>query len=70
MVIKKYSNYSDTVLDYATEIAADLVVINTEQDAIISQFFLGTNAQQIVHRSQLPVLCIHPEDYIGLAAKV
>ena len=68
--LRSYSTYSDTVLGYADEVKADLVVINTEQDAIISQFFLGTNAQQIVHKSQLPVLCIHPEDYINVASKV
>lgn len=60
--VQKYSNYSDAVLGYAESINADLVVINTEQDRIISQLFLGTNAQQIVHNSQLPVLCVHPAD--------
>lgn len=68
--IRTYSTYSDTVLRYADEIKADLVIINTEQDRVISQFFLGTNAQQVVHKSQIPVLCIHPEDYINVAAKV
>ena len=68
--IHTYSTYSDTVLRYADEINADLVIINTEQDRLISQFFLGTNAQQVVHKSQIPVLCIHPEDYINVAAKV
>ena len=68
--IRPYSDYSDTVLAYADEIKADLLVINTEQDRFISQIFLGTNAQQIVHKSQIPVLCIHPEDYIDVAAKV
>ena len=48
-------------------INADLVVINTEQDRIISQLFLGTNAQQIVHNSQLPVLCVHPADIFTLS---
>ncbi len=68
--IRQYSNYCDTVIDYADSINADLLVINTEQDRVISQIFLGTNAQQIVHRSQIPVLCIHPADYISVAAKV
>ena len=67
---REYSNYCDTVLYYAEEINADLLVINTEQDRIISQIFLGTNAQQIVHRSQIPVLCIHPADYINVSARV
>ena len=65
--VKKYSNYSDTVLSYAEKIKADLVVINTEQDKFLSQFFLGTNAQQIVHNSQLPVLCVHPADIFFLS---
>ena len=60
--VQKYTNYSDAVLGYAESINADLVVINTEQDRIISQLFLGTNAQQIVHNSQFPVLCVHPAD--------
>ena len=68
--IRTYSTYSDTVLNYADEIKADLVIINTEQDRVISQLFLGTNAQQIVHKSHIPVLCIHPDDYINVAAKV
>ena len=61
-VVKKYSNYSDTVLSYAESIKADMVVINTEQDRLLSQLFLGTNAQQIVHNSQIPVFCVHPAD--------
>ena len=61
-IVKKYNNYSDAVLTYADSVKADLVVINTEQDRVVSQFFLGTNAQQIVHNSQIPVLCVHPAD--------
>lgn len=68
--IRKYNNYCDTLLQYADEKKADMLVINTEQDRFLSQLFLGTNAQQIVHRSQIPVLCIHPTDYINVASKV
>ena len=69
-VVKRYTNYCDTVLKYAEDIDADLVAINTEQNNPInvSRFFLGTNAQQIVHHSQIPVLCIHPHD-IGWFSK-
>ncbi len=64
---RRYEDYSKTVLDYATSINADLVVINTEQQRLIARLFLGTNAQQIVHHSQIPVLCIHPEDIGDIA---
>lgn len=65
--MRNYSNYCDTVLEYADEINASTIVINTEQDKVISQLFLGTNAQQIVHKSQIPVLCLHPKDIVTLA---
>ena len=64
---RRYENYSKTVLEYATKINADLVVINTEQDRLLARLFLGTNAQQIVHNSQIPVLCIHPDDIGDIA---
>ena len=64
---RRYENYSKTVLEYANNINADLVVINTEQDRLLARLFLGTNAQQIVHNSQIPVLCIHPEDIGDIA---
>ena len=67
MEMREYKNYSDAVLGYSEEIKADLIVINTEQDRIISQLFLGTNAQQIVHNSQFPVLCIHPADIVSIS---
>lgn len=65
--VRKYSNYSDAVLSYAESIQADLVVINTEQDRFFAQLFLGTNAQQIVHNAQLPVMCVHPADIFYLS---
>ncbi len=64
---RRYESYSKTVLEYAASINADLVVINTEQDRLLARLFLGTNAQQIVHKSQIPVLCIHPEDIGDIA---
>lgn len=65
--IKKSTNACDDILDYAYGINADLLVIHTEQDKFVKQLFLGTNAQQIVHKSQIPVMSLHPEDYINFA---
>ncbi|KWW31995.1 MAG: UspA domain-containing protein [bacterium P3] len=67
MTVRKSTNACDTILSYAYEINADLLVIHTEQDKFVKQLFLGTNAQQIVHKSQIPVLSLHPEDYINFA---
>lgn len=60
--LRRYEDYGDCVLNYANEVKAEMLVISTEQNRPLSKIFLGTNAQQIVHRSQIPVLCIHPED--------
>lgn len=67
--MQRYSNYSDALLGYAESIHADLIVINTEQDRMLAQLFLGTNAQQIVHNAQFPVLCVHPNDKIFTLSK-
>lgn len=65
----QYSNYSDTLLNYAENVNADLVVINTEQDRKLAQLFLGTNAQQIVHNAQMPILSVHPNDKLFFLSK-
>lgn len=64
---RRYENYTDTVLQYAEEVHADLLVITSEQRKHAA-LFLGTNAQEIVHSSQIPVLCVHPAD-IGSVAR-
>ena len=66
-VMKQSNDYCDTLMEYAESIKADMIVINTEQNKVISQFFLGTNAQKILHKSHIPVLCLHPEDIFGVA---
>lgn len=66
-VIEDSPNACDTILSYSEKHQADLIVIHTEQDKFLAQLFLGTNAQQIVHKSQIPVLSLHPEDYINFA---
>ncbi len=64
---RRYENYTDTVLQYVEEVHADLLVITSEQRKRAA-LFLGTNAQEIVHNSQIPVLCVHAAD-IGSVAR-
>ena len=64
---RRYTNYTDTVLKYAEEVHADLLVITSEQRKPLATLFLGTNAQQIVHNAQIPVMVIHPEDIGSIA---
>lgn len=58
---------ADDMLAYADTISADLIVISTEQDQVLSSLFIGTTAQQLVHHSLIPILSVHPADINSLA---
>ena len=60
-------NLADDVLSYAETINNDLIVISTEQDNVLSSLFIGTNAQQLVHHSLVPILSVHPADINTIA---
>ncbi len=60
-------NLTTETLKYATEINADLIAIMSEQEKTLTNFFMGSFAQQMVHSSPIPVLTIHPEDLYNIA---
>ena len=51
-----------SVLKYANEIGADLIMIMTQQETKLAQFFLGSSAQTIIRLSNVPVMSIIPKD--------
>ena len=61
-------NITTATLEYADSINADLIVIMTEQEKKLSNIMLGSYAQQMIHRSMVPVLTIHPDE-INSAAR-
>lgn len=65
--IMQSKSLADDVLSYADTISADLIVISTEQDQVLSSLFIGTTAQQLVHHSLIPILSIHPADINSVA---
>lgn len=50
------SNLTDTILDYAVSVNADLISIMTEQEKSVSNLLLGTYAHQMINKSYIPVL--------------
>lgn len=64
---RRYENFTDSVLQYCSEIKGDMVVVNTEKQRLITRLFLGTNAQQMVHHAQIPVYCIQPKEIGSIA---
>ena len=52
-------NVTQTTLEFAEKINADLIMIMAEQEKTMSNLLLGSYAQQMIHHSQTPVLTIH-----------
>ena len=55
------TNVTDMIIDYASQVNADLISIMTEQVAD-GNFIMGTAAQQMLNKSTLPVLSINPKE--------
>ncbi len=60
--LKVEHNLTQTTLDYANELQADMIVIMTEQESKFANLLLGSFAQQMLHQSTIPVLTVRPED--------
>lgn len=55
-------NVVSTTLRFTQEIDANLIVIMSEQDDFGS--WLGTGARDMINKSKVPVLCVHPRDEV------
>lgn len=64
LVKERYSdNLTETTLQYAHEVHANLITIMDEQEVTTSNLWLGPFAQQMIHHSSIPVMSIHAQDY-------
>lgn len=61
-------NITDITIEYALDINADLISIMTEQSKAISNFVLGSYAQQMLSKSPIPVLSITPQELFILGS--
>ncbi|HSW67637.1 MAG TPA: universal stress protein [Bacteroidales bacterium] len=61
--MKKAENIALATIDYALDYDANLISIMTEQETTTANLWLGPFAQQLVNRSPVPVLSIHPIDF-------
>jgi len=60
-VFLEAENITDTVLEYAVKVDANLIAIMTEQETTTANLWLGPYAAQMVNHSPIPVLSVHPE---------
>ncbi len=62
-VAEKSGNFEKQVVDYATEINSELIMIMTNPSKGLSSFILGSYDEDIIfNTSQIPVMCINPRD--------
>jgi nucleotide-binding universal stress UspA family protein len=57
------TNHSNTIMRFAEERNADLIIIMTEQELDGPGIFLGVSAQRIVNHSDIPVMSVSPEGF-------
>ncbi len=58
----KGSNITMATIDYALDVKADLISIMTEQNDTLTDYVLGTSAQQMLNKSPIPVLSVSPKE--------
>lgn len=58
-------NVTETTLEYANSVSADLIAIMTEQESRLTSMFLGTFAQQMITQSKIPVLSVRPKSVVS-----
>lgn len=54
------NNISSSIVKYAKELDADLIVIMTDQNKATHDIILGINSQYILNKSSVPILSVKP----------
>ncbi|MBL7923507.1 MAG: universal stress protein [Bacteroidia bacterium] len=56
----KHKDISEGVLEYSKKVNADLIIIMTQKELEWTEYFIGTESQQIINNSEVPVCSIRP----------
>lgn len=59
-ILKKEDKLSNAVISYAKKNNADLIMIMTQQEKDFKEFFIGSQAREVINNSEIPVLSIQP----------
>ena len=62
-------NVTETTLDYAKQVNADMIAIMTEQESRLASLLIGTYAQQMINESTIPVLTVRPTNVLADTAQ-
>jgi nucleotide-binding universal stress UspA family protein len=58
--IKGEESLGQIIIDYANKVEGDLIMIMTQQETDMTELFIGSAAQEIINKSDIPVLSIVP----------
>ncbi len=59
--IKGEESLGEAIVDYATKVDADLIMLMTQQEEETSPMFVGSTAHAIINLSDIPVMSIAPK---------
>ncbi len=62
-------NITNSTINYAKAVDADIISIMKEQETSTANIFLGAYAQQMVNHSPVPVLNIHAREFIQVQSR-
>ncbi len=63
-IAEKSPGFTRQVIEYATSIDADMIMIMTNPDRSFTNFLLGTYDEEIIfNSSQIPVMCVNPRRF-------
>lgn len=65
--IKGEESLGQIIIDYANKVEGDVIMIMTQQETDITELFIGSAAQEIINKSDIPVLSIVPTPKKDLA---
>ncbi|MCS6980402.1 MAG: universal stress protein [Flavobacteriales bacterium] len=60
--LEKDGTIAHSVLEYCYTQGVDMLIIMTQQELKITEFFVGSSAQEIINNARIPVMSITPKD--------
>lgn len=69
MTSRRCKNPTDATIDYAIKVDANLIVIMTEQTSSPMNIIMGAYAQQMIHRSPIPVMSVQPKEFLRIRTR-
>ncbi|MCE2772058.1 MAG: universal stress protein [Bacteroidetes bacterium] len=58
--IKGEESLGQIIVDYSNKVEGDLLLIMTQQETDITEYFIGSAAQEIINKSDIPVMSVVP----------